>query len=77
MVGTNVAGNPLAIVDGETGFIVSEGDVQGLVQALVQLMDDDALRARMGAASRVRIENELGWPHLARRYIEHFARIRA
>jgi hypothetical protein len=29
----------------------------------------------MGAASRARIEQELGWPHLARRYLTHFARI--
>ena len=28
--------------------------------------------AAMGAAARARIENELGWPHLARRYIRHF-----
>jgi glycosyltransferase involved in cell wall biosynthesis len=75
VVGSNVAGNPLAIVDGVTGLIVPEGDVDALAQALARLADDPDLRARMGAAGRARIENELGWPHLARRYLAHFAQI--
>lgn len=72
VVGTNVAGNPLAIVDGKTGFIVPEGDAQALARALAQLADDEPLRQRLGRASRARVENELSWPYLARRYIEHF-----
>ncbi len=74
VVGSNVAGNPLAIVDGVTGLIVPEQDTDALAQALARLADDPGLRARMGAAGRARIENELGWPHLARRYLAHFAR---
>lgn len=75
VVGSDVAGNPLAIVDGETGFLVPERAPAALARALAQLADDPALRARMGAASRARIENELGWPHLARRYVAHFERL--
>lgn len=75
VVGSNVAGNPLAIVDGVTGFVVPEQDVDALAQALARLVDDPDLRARMGTAGRARIENELGWPHLARRYLAHFARL--
>jgi glycosyltransferase involved in cell wall biosynthesis len=75
VVGSNVAGNPLAIVDGVTGFVVPEQDADALAQALARLVDDPDLRARMGAAGRARIESELGWPHLARRYIAHFERI--
>lgn len=75
VVGSNVAGNPLAIVDGETGLIVPEQDPAALAQAIARLVDDPALRAQMGVASRCRIETELGWPHLARRYIKHFEQI--
>lgn len=76
VVGSNVAGNPLAIVDGKTGLIVAEQDADALASALIHLVDDSDLRRRMGRASRARIENELGWPHLAQRYIEHFGRLR-
>jgi len=75
VVGSSVAGNPLAIVDGQTGFIVPEQDPDALARALTRLVDDPDLRARMGAAARARIERELGWPHLARRYLAHFARL--
>lgn len=75
VVGSDVAGNPLAVVDGETGFLTPEQDPAALARALATLADDPARRVRMGAASRARIENELGWPHLARRYITHFERL--
>ncbi len=77
VVGANVAGNPLAIINGKTGLIVPEQDVQTLAHALALLADSPELRASMGAAGRLRIENELGWPHLARRYMEHFQRLAA
>ncbi|MCB0257512.1 MAG: glycosyltransferase, partial [Anaerolineae bacterium] len=76
VVGSDVAGNPLAIIDGETGFITLERDVAALAAAIARLADDADLRARMGAAARLRIERELGWPPLARRYIEHFERLK-
>ncbi len=75
VVGSDVAGNPLAVIDGETGLIVPEGNSRALAGALARLVDDGGLRRRLGAASRARIENELGWPHLARRYRAHFARL--
>jgi glycosyltransferase involved in cell wall biosynthesis len=73
VVGSTVAGNPLAIKDGETGLLVPEGDAAALATALARLAADPALAARMGAAGRCRIEHELGWPPLARQYITHFS----
>lgn len=75
VVGSTVAGNPLAIVDGETGFLTPPGDPAALAQAVTRLAADPALRAAMGQSARRRIENELGWPPLAQRYIEHFQRL--
>ncbi|MEZ4725803.1 MAG: glycosyltransferase [Caldilineaceae bacterium] len=75
VVGSTVAGNPLAIVDGETGFLTPEGDPAALAAALAKLAADPNLRQAMGQAARQRIEAELGWPPLARRYLEHFRRL--
>ena len=75
VVGSMVAGNPLAIVDGESGYLVPEADPLALAIALARLADDPARQAQMGRAARLRIEQELGWPPLARRYIDHFARL--
>ena len=75
VVGTSAAGNELAIRDGVNGFLVPEGDDAALAGALATLAADPDLRAHMGAAGRQRIETELGWPHLARRYVSHFERL--
>jgi glycosyltransferase involved in cell wall biosynthesis len=75
VVASSVAGNALAVVDGVTGYLVPEQSPAALAEALARLLHDPSLRRQMGAAGRARIESELGWPHLARRYRAHFARL--
>lgn len=77
VIGTPVAGNPLAIIDGRTGLIVPEQDPVTLAAAVALLASNPTLRQAMGGAARTRIETELGWPHLARRYLDHFERMSA
>jgi glycosyltransferase involved in cell wall biosynthesis len=54
VVGTPVAGTPEEIIEGETGFMVTPGDISALADRLIRLIQDPALRARMGQAGRVR-----------------------
>ena len=75
IIATDAAGNTLAVADGVNGLIVPEQDPLALAQAILRLAGDGDLRQRMGAASRHRIETELGWPQLARRYLDHFERL--
>ena len=56
VVSSRVFGIPEAVVEGETGLLVSPDDVAGLAAALHTLAADSALRARMGRAGRVRFE---------------------
>lgn len=76
VIATDAAGNTLAVADGVNGLIVPEQDPLALAQAIAHLAGDGDLRQRMGAASRLRIETELGWPQLARRYLDHFERLK-
>jgi len=55
---TRVVGTEETVVDGETGFLVPLDDVEALADRLVQLIDDPALRERMGAQGRARVESE-------------------
>ncbi|MGL4650557.1 MAG: glycosyltransferase, partial [Caldilineaceae bacterium] len=75
VVASNVAGNPLAIAHGQTGFVVPEQQPAPLADAIATLATQPALRAAFGAAARLRLEQELGWPPLAQRYLEHFVRL--
>jgi glycosyltransferase involved in cell wall biosynthesis len=51
-VATAVGGVADIVLDGSTGLLVPEGDDAALAAALGKLVDDPALRSRMGAAAR-------------------------
>lgn len=56
VVSTRHSGIPEAVVDGETGLLGEEGDVDALAENLRRLLTDPALRATMGRAARSHIE---------------------
>ena len=55
VVATSHAGIPDVVLDGVTGFLVGEGDVQGMAEAMMRLAVDPALAARLGDGGRRRI----------------------
>lgn len=44
------------IVEGENGLIVPDGDIEGLAEAIVRLMEDEELRKRMGENAKKVVE---------------------
>jgi glycosyltransferase involved in cell wall biosynthesis len=50
-IGTRPSGHEDVTVDGETGLLVPMGDVDALAKAMQTLIDDAALRERMGKAA--------------------------
>lgn len=56
VVGTRHDGIPEVVVDGETGILVDERDVDGMAQAMIRLATDPQLAAQMGQAGRKRVE---------------------
>lgn len=44
------------VENGESGFIVSDGDINGLASALIKLMKNDELRKRMGENAKKVVE---------------------
>jgi glycosyltransferase involved in cell wall biosynthesis len=55
VVGTDVGGVRSVVVDDETGYLVAPDDAAGLAAAVRRLIDDPALRHRLGAAGRERV----------------------
>ncbi len=76
VIGADAAGNELVIRDGVNGWITPEQDPHALAATILHLaaLPPDR-RAAMGQSSRDLIETQFGWPHLARRYVRHFARL--
>src|SRR6476469_197219 len=54
-------GIPAAVRDGETGLLVDAERAEAVVEAIGRLLDDAALRARLGAAGRQAVESHYNW----------------
>jgi glycosyltransferase involved in cell wall biosynthesis len=52
VIATRVGGIPELITDGVTGYLVGRGDASAMSDRLLQLLDEPALRERMGATGR-------------------------
>ena len=56
VISTDRGGPKETIVDGETGYLVESGDVATFAAKVLGLLDDPALRDRIGEAGRRRVE---------------------
>lgn len=75
VVGGNVGGIPLQVIDGETGFLVDS--VEACAEKILYLLEHPAESARMGAAARERVRaNFLTTHHLAS-YLRLFNQLEA
>ncbi len=70
VVGFDAGGIPEMVRPGVTGLLARCGDVAGLREAVLALLSDDELRARMGASCRELAAREHGLEVQARRYAE-------
>lgn len=56
VISTYHAGIPDVIIDGETGFLVKEHDVEGMARNMIRVLDDIELAKKLGAIGKKRIE---------------------
>lgn len=62
-------GAPDAVLDGQTGLVCDGADAAAVEQALLQLLGDEPLRQRLGAAAKERAHTELQWAQALPRYL--------
>ena len=55
VVSTRVSGIPELVADGDNGLLVGPDDATALAAAMRRLLDDDALRAQLGATARATV----------------------
>ena len=58
VISTRHAGIPDVVIEGETGFLVDEGDVEGMAHHMLRIAQDPSLAAKLGQAARRRIESQ-------------------
>ncbi len=70
-----VGGPRESIVDGETGLLVQNKNVQALARALEKLIDDEQLRLAMGERARKRVEQYFTWDRHVDQLLEIYEQI--
>ena len=56
------------IADGQTGFLVDQGDLEGMAARIVQLLSDRVMRASFGNAGYERLEQNFSRPRFDARF---------
>jgi glycosyltransferase involved in cell wall biosynthesis len=75
VVGTCFGGTPEAVADGETGFIVNPFDAAHVAERTAAILDDADLRARLGAAARLQVEQFFPVERMAADYERIYAEV--
>jgi len=73
-IGSKVGGVAEMVVDGQTGFLVDEGDSDGAADHIERLATDRALRQSMARTSRALAEARFDWSGIFNEYRRLFAR---
>jgi glycosyltransferase involved in cell wall biosynthesis len=68
VVASRIGGLPYTVEDNVTGLLCEPGDAADLAQKIERLLDDPALRARMGAEARRIFEERFAWESVIERY---------
>ena len=74
IVATAVSGTPELVSDNESARLIPPHDADALARALIEVLTDSALRARLGAAARLRIQS-FDFDAMVDRYVALFQRV--
>jgi phosphatidylinositol alpha-1,6-mannosyltransferase len=72
IVATDAGGIRDAVLEEETGLIASDGDVEGVAQRVVQLLDDPSLASKMGEAG-VEYARKNTWNSIAQEFVNLYS----
>lgn len=74
VVATRAGGIPEAVAHGETGWLVTPGRAEEMAEAIVRLLGDPDLRARLGAAGRATVAERFGVTRMLQGTLDAYAR---
>jgi phosphatidylinositol alpha-1,6-mannosyltransferase len=71
IVATDAGGVRDAIVDGQTGFVVSDGDIEAIADKVIFLLSNDKISKEMGDAG-LAYAKQHDWPIVTQKFIEQY-----
>jgi glycosyltransferase involved in cell wall biosynthesis len=67
-------GSEDAVVDGKTGFVVPQSDVDATVEVAKKILSDNELRSKLGANAR-NFAQTMGWENIIEKYFKIYRRL--
>ena len=75
VIATKTGGLPEVVADGETGYLLPVGDVEGMAARAIEILSDDSLQRRMGIAGRALAIERFDENKIVPRYRELYQRV--
>jgi glycosyltransferase involved in cell wall biosynthesis len=75
VVTVDVGGAKELVSDGNSGYVLPQGDAYGLAQAILALTNNPELRAKMGQAGRTKVEREFSFSQRLRHIEDLYERL--
>jgi N-acetyl-alpha-D-glucosaminyl L-malate synthase BshA len=75
VIATRAGGLPEVVVEGETGYLLPVGDVEGMAQRAIEILGDEALQSRLGRNGRLVAEERFNEERIVPQYREFYERI--
>ncbi len=75
VIGTISGGIPEAIENNKSGLLIKPNDLNGLINAIIYLFENEEERKRMGEYGYNRVLNNYNWELLIDKYIQLFKEI--
>lgn len=72
---TRVGGSSEIIDDGDNGFLVNVGDVEGLAAKLIKVLSESSLADRMGKRARLRMQSKLTSEEMVSSYMDLYTQV--
>jgi len=74
VVATRVGGNPEAIIDGETGWLVAPGKPEELAMKIMDLLEDPQKAEKWGEAGRRRVEQNFSCEKMVAEFVKLYCK---
>ena len=75
VIASRVGGIPELVSNNENGILVSPGNVEQLVEALLRLLENQSLRNRLGNMGRKLVEEKYDWKKIGQQYLKEFEKL--
>ncbi|MHA1757946.1 MAG: glycosyltransferase family 4 protein [Promethearchaeota archaeon] len=72
VIGTKSGGIVEAVIDGVTGFLIEQNNLNELIEKMLTLLDNDDIRIKLGENGYKRVVNKFQWDYLIDDYITLF-----